>query len=140
MKKEYKLPNMDFKVHIQMVGAESGINWVGDFVYRRPNLQERGMIDVMRTRLNGDLLTLDPDVSAFHEALAHLRFTIKEYPEWWSDCGFGASLYDANIIVELYNKCMEFEANWKKKVHGENPKVVEAGNENKEPSVASTGL
>ena len=138
--KNYKLPNMETKIHVQMVGAESGINWVGDFVYRRPNLQERGMIDVMRTRLNGDLITLDPDVSAFHEALAHLRFTLKEFPDWWKDSGFGATLYDANVIIEVYNKSMEFEATWKKKIHGTEPAEVEAGNENKEPVGATAGL
>ena len=129
MKKEFKLPNMEHKFQIQSVGSETGINWVGDFVYRRPNLQERAMIEVMTTRLNGDLMTLDPDVRAFNEALAHLRFTIKEYPEWWKETDFGGSLYDANIVIDIYNKCIEFEANWKKRIHGD-ASQVESGNEN----------
>lgn len=140
MKKEYKLPNMDHRFQIQAVGAESGINWVGDFLYRRPNLQERGMIEVMRTRLNGDLVTLDPDIASFHEAIAHLRFTLKEYPDWWKDSNFGAALHDANVVIEVYNKCIDFEANWKKKIHGTNPSAVEAGNDLQESSGASAGV
>lgn len=129
MKKSYKLPNMEFKFHIQTIGEETGINWVGDFTYRRPTLQERALIDVMRARLNGDLLTVDGDISSFNEALAHLRFTLKEYPPWWEDCDFGGALFDANVILDIREKCIEFEAEWKTKTLSGVAKEVEAGNE-----------
>lgn len=119
MKQSFKLPNMEHKFKIQLLGEESRINWVGDFTYRRPTLQERAMIDVMRSKLNGDLRTIDPDTNAYNEALAHLRFTLKEYPEWWKDADLGGSLYDANVILEIYGKCMEFEASWREKTFGD---------------------
>jgi hypothetical protein len=115
---KHKLPNMEHRFKIQLVGEESKVNWVGDFLYRRPTLQERAMIDVMRARLNGDLRSVDPDTNAYNEALSHLRFTLKEYPEWWKECDMGGSLYDANVILEIYGKCMEFEANWREKTFG----------------------
>ena len=40
----------------------------------------------------------------------------------------GGDLYDANIIVAIYNKCLVFEAEWRKKVMGGKPKEVEEGN------------
>jgi hypothetical protein len=116
---KYKLPNMEYRFKIQLVGEESRVNWAGEFVYRRPTLQERAMIDVMRARLNGDLRSVDPDTNAYNEALSHLRFTLKEYPEWWKDCDMGGSLYDANVILEIYGKCMEFEASWREKTFGD---------------------
>ena len=122
--KKFVFPNMECKFSIQVVGEETGINWAGDFVYKRPTLQERAMIDAMRARLGNDLRTLDPDVVAFNESLSCLRFTLKEYPTWWKETDMGGSLYDGNVILEVYAKCMEFEANWKTKIHSGNPDDV----------------
>lgn len=137
MNKKYSLPMMETRFHIQIVGEESGINWAGDFMYRRPNLRERGMIEVMMTRLNGDLTTLDPNVAAFNEAIAHLRFTLKEFPDWWKETDFGGSLYDGNVVLELYNKSMEFEASWRDKVHGGDAEKV--NNAPQEATLTSAG-
>jgi len=116
---KYSLPDMEFKFNYQGKGEESGINWTGDFVYRRPTLRERALIDVMAKRLGGDLATIDRDVAYYNEASAHLRFTLKEYPDWWKDTDFGGSLYDANVIMDLYDKILEFEANWRRKAFGD---------------------
>ena len=142
MQKKYQLPNMQFKFKIQAIGEESGLNWVGDFVYQRPTLKERAMIEVMRARLNGDLVTIDPDIAAYNEAIAHLRWTLKETPDWWKELDFGSQLYDANIILDIYNKCMLFEVEWKNKTHGGDPAQVEAGKnviQDKESAPASSG-
>jgi hypothetical protein len=134
---KYVLPEMEHKFAIQIKGEESQQNWVGDFVYRRPNLRERAAIDVMFRRLCGDLLTLDPDVQALNEALAFMRFTLKSYPDWWKDSDFGGAIYDANVILEIYAKCMEFEADWRKKVMGGNPEDVRVKDENEAPELSS---
>lgn len=133
MKQSFKLPNMEHRFNIQVVGEESAINWAGDFLYRRPTLQERAMIDVMRARLNGGFMNVDPDTNAFNESLAHLRFTLKEFPDWWKDTDFGGSLYDANVILHIYEKCMEFEANWKKKTFGKPDEVKDGASAQEDP-------
>lgn len=129
MEKRYKLPNMEYKFSIQSVGKESGINWVGDFVYKRPDINERSLIELMKTRLNGDLLTIDANIAYLNAAMAHLRFTLKDSPEWWSDSDYGGSLYDTNVVVEIYNKCIKFETEWTGKVLGGNSEKVEEGHE-----------
>ena len=142
MEKQFALPNMEYKFSIQVIGEESGLNWTGDFVYRRPNLKQRGMIEVMMRRLCGDLRTLSADVESFNEALAHLRFTLIESPDWWQSADFGGNLFDGNVIIEIYNKCIEFEADWKSKVHGGKQGNVSAsasGGEEKAP-VASPAV
>jgi hypothetical protein len=129
MKKDMKLPDMEHKFHIQLVGEETKLNWTGDFLFRRPTLRERGMIEVLKTRLNNDLLTIDPEIAAYNEATAYLRFTLREYPDWWKDSDMGGSLYDANVILEIYNKCIEFEARWREKVYGGRPADVKVGSD-----------
>ena len=122
--KKYNLPQMDHKFHYEGTGEESNINWVGDFVYRRPTLRERAMIDVMQKRLNGDLRTLDEDTMYYNEATSHLRFTLKEFPDWWKDTDYGSNFYDPNVIIDLYTKALEFEAEWRKKTFGGDEKDV----------------
>ena len=122
-----KMPSMEYKFQVQIVGVETKKNWVGDFLFRRPTLKERAMIDVMRARLNGDLFTIDPEVRAFNEALSYLKFTLKEFPDWWKESDFGANLYDANVIIEIHNKCIEFEAQWREKVFGKEDANKESG-------------
>lgn len=135
MKDQYKLPSMEHKFSIQIKGEESGLNWAGDFVYRRPTLRERTMIDVMEKRMNGDLITIDPEVAAFNQAISHLRFTLKEVPDWFRDTDMGGNLYDGNVVLEIFNKCMDFEASWRKKTFGGKPEDVST--QNKEPDLSS---
>jgi len=125
MEKNYNLPDMTHTFKIQVKGRDSQINWAGEFVYKRPALGTRGRINVLRTRLNGDLETIDAETQILNEALAHLRYTLEKYPEWWSDTSFGFDLYDGNVISEIYNKCMDFEEQWTKRIHSGEPKTVE---------------
>jgi len=136
--KKYSLPNMEFPFSIQITGEESGIQWTGKFLYRRPNLLERSRIDSFRVNLNGDLLTLKQETFDFNEAVSHLRHTLVEAPEWWTEADMGGALYDGNIVKEIYSKCMEFEKRWKEKVTGGKAEEVEAGKNEIKDVPAST--
>jgi hypothetical protein len=117
MDKEYKLPKMEFSFHYQGKGKETGINWAGSFRYCRPTLGDRSRIAALRTRLSGDSVVDEAEVLDFNHAVAYLRFTLKDVPSWWSDSSYGLELYDGNVIADIYNKVMDFEADWKKKIH-----------------------
>lgn len=136
-KKKYVLPAMEHKFKIQVEGEESKQMWLGDFLFRRPTLRERSMIDTLHKRLNADLTTIDPDVAALNEALAFLRFTLKDYPQWWKQSDMGGDLYDANVILEIYNKCLMFEADWRRKVMGGKPEDVEDADEKVKPELSA---
>lgn len=136
MENKYKMPEMTHRFKIQVQGSESGVNWAGEFLYRRPSLGARSRIDVMRARLSGDMESIDPEVAIFNEAISHLRFTLEEFPDWWKETGFGIDLYDGNVVSEVYNKCMSFERNWKNKVHGGDAKAVGEVNDGTDADVA----
>jgi len=121
----HKMPDMEYKFSIQVQGKESGMLWTGEFLYRRPTLTERGLIETTSARLNGDLRTVDPEVQDLHAALAHLRWTLRDVPEWWKNSDYGGMLYDSNVVMDIYNKCIKFEADWMKKTLGGDPKDVE---------------
>jgi hypothetical protein len=111
-----KLPSMEHSFEIQTKGQETGINWVGKFKYCRPTLGARSKIDVLQKKLNGDMTTIDEETRLFNEAISHLRYTLVDYPDWWKDSGLGVDLFDGNVVGEIYNKCMDFEMEWQKKV------------------------
>jgi hypothetical protein len=126
MEKSFKLPPMEHRFSINVQGEESQVNYMGDFLYKRPTIGEKSLIDQMRARLNGDLRTIDDNVALNNEALSYLRFTLKEFPDFWKESQFGFNLVDENVLLEIYNKVVQFEADWRKKVYGE-PKGVEVG-------------
>lgn len=137
---KFKLPNMEHKFSIQITGEESGINWIGNFVYRRPSLRARSRIEILNKSMNGDMFTIDEDIRAYNEAISHLRHTLIETPDWWKEADFGGELYDANVVLEIMDKCMKFEASWREKVHGGEPQKVEASSVSaSEPSVPAAG-
>jgi len=118
---------MEHSFDIQVTGAETREIFIGKFKYRRPSCGARSRIAAMRARLNNDLTTLDEDTSDFNMAISHLRFTLDDFPQWWADAAFGIDLYDANVVAEIYNRCMAFEEEWKTKVYSGNATTVVEG-------------
>lgn len=118
-KNTYKLPSMEYRFDINVLGDDSRINFYGGFLYKRPTIGEKSLIDQMRARLNGDLRTIDENVALNNEALSYLRFTLREYPDFWKESQFGFNLIDENVLLEIYNKVVLFEAEWRKKVYGD---------------------
>lgn len=133
----YKLPDMNYSFNVSIVGKETSIPWNGKFTYKRPTISERGQIEAMACRLNNDLISIDSDVMAIHRALSHLRFTLKEFPDWWRDSDFGGALYDTNVIIEIYKKVIDFEDSWREKVLSGKPEDVE--DETDRPNVGTSG-
>ena len=125
-KATYKLPSMEYRFDINVLGEESKVNYFGNFLYKRPTIGEKSLIDQMRARLNGDLRTIDDNVALNNEALSYLRFTLREYPDFWKESQFGFNLIDENVLLEIYNKVVQFEADWRKRVYGE-PEGVKVG-------------
>ena len=113
----FQLPKMEFSFDVAVNGNQTNVAYTGTFIYKRPTIGDRSRIDVMNKRLNGDLLTLENETMLFNEAISHLRFTLIEYPEWWKAANLGMDLYDANVVVEIYNKCVDFEEVFMKRLH-----------------------
>ena len=123
--KKYSLPDMTHSFKISVRGAETHHEWTGSFKYKRPSLGDRSRIDAMRARLSGDLETLTGEVQDFIEAVSHLRFTLDEYPDWWSELSYGLDMHDGNVISEIYNRCLDFEATYRERMFSGKKEDVE---------------
>ena len=128
--KKYSLPDMTHTFDIAVEGAETGHKWAGQFRYKRPTLGDRSRSDSMRARLSGDLETLNPEVSDFIEAVSHLRFTLEKYPDWWQEFSFGLDMHDGNVVSEIYNRCLDYEASYREKIYSGDKGDVETKSDN----------
>ncbi len=118
------LPSMEHTFSITIQGDETARHYDGQFTYIRPTLHMKAEIAKMKTRLNGDLKTLDNDVQMFNEMYASMFLCIKDAPEWWKNSNGGRDLYDINVMHTVYSKAMEFEQDWQKKVWGDKKKDI----------------
>ena len=123
------LPDFEFIFEFDVKGQETKKRYIGEFIYKKPNLKASSEIAKYKTRLDGDLKNLDSYIKSLHQMLAQLRFGIIKFPEWWEESDFGLELYDWNIIIELYKKIMEFEDKFEKDV---SKKVNEVTNKKEE--------
>lgn len=114
-----KLPPMEHEFSIQVTGEETQFPYIGSFRYRRPSLGERGQVEVSRARLVGDQVNIPDDIADLLYMLAFLKVTLRSWPDWWQEAGFGSALYDTNVVVAVYDECLKFEKDWKRKVNGD---------------------
>jgi len=134
----YKMPKMEYRFDISVVGEETGIPWTGTFLYRRPTLSERSLIEAMRARLSGDLRTVDPLIDDFNIMISHLRWTLKEFPDWWKAADFGGNIWDRNVIEHIYKKCADFEEEFRNKLLSGNPQDVDTKKTDSESAVSAS--
>lgn len=127
--KKYSLPEMTHSFEIAIDGRETGHKWTGKFTYRRPSLGDRTRIETMRARLSGDLESLNPEVQDFIEAVSHLRYTLQVYPDWWAEQAFGLDMYDGNVVSEVYNRCLDYEASFRERMYSGDRTDVEQRND-----------
>ena len=126
MSESYKLPSNELIFEFSSIGEETRQNWHGRFVYKRPNIGKRLAIATTATRLLADAERLPIEITNLASVLAKLKHCLVEYPEWWKNNNFGENMYDLNIILEIFNKCHEFDEEYEKKVFGDNIEDVKA--------------
>ena len=128
MSEDYKLPSNEHTFEISLFGDNTNQKFEGKFTYKRPTI---GMqVDIQKTigRMNGDLSTLPiqsvEDISNYNFILSTLKHCIVEAPKWFTNANNGLDLYDSNVIKEVFEKCMSYDADYKKKVFSDSIKEV----------------
>lgn len=104
------LPEFQHTFFVDIEGTQTKQRFAGEFTYNHPNLRTISEISKYKARLDGGLTNIDSDTAFIHSMISQLRFTLSDYPKWWEQSDFGLNLYDLNVIVDIYNKTMEFEA------------------------------
>lgn len=113
-----KLPDMQQELFFEATGEVTRITFSGTFKCKIMNNKERILVEKMSSSLNGNI-EVPLTVSNYNYMLSYLNYSLLETPRWWQDSDFGAELYDANVVEELYKQVLEFENSWTKSVWGD---------------------
>jgi len=115
-----ELPSMEYEFDIDVEGNTTRQKWLGSFKFLIPNNKIKAQIDLKRAEYNGGLEDrLDAEVLILNYTIAYLRYSLVEAPKWWIKADYGYSLYDFNVVNEVYKKCQNYEEKWLKTVWGE---------------------
>lgn len=112
------LPKNEMTVEFDYDGADTGLSYSGDFTVKCAlTIQDKHVVALEKTRLMADSANPTSDLAGIALTLAEVRARIIDAPTWWTeDTDRGAALLDENILLRLYDKCMECENKWRESI------------------------
>lgn len=94
-------------------GADTGLPYKGDFTVKCAlTIQGKHAVALEKTRLMADTANPSGDLAGIALTLSEVRARIISAPEWWTESDNGASLLDENILLRIFDKCMNCENAW----------------------------
>lgn len=113
------VPDMRSTFIISVEGILTKTKYEGEFTCKIPNIQTQASIKKYRAMLNGGLdASLDIETHNIHHMISYLKYTLEKAPEFWEESDNGYSLYDINVVEEVYKNVLKFEEEWIKTVWG----------------------
>ena len=111
------LPKNTKTFRLDIVGDDTMVHYKGDFTVKCIlNLSGRHAIELEKTRLMADLANPSSELAGLATVIAVLRAKIIDAPTWWKNLDDITNLIDENVVVTLYEKCIEAEVEWREKV------------------------
>lgn len=109
------LPPKEYKFSIKVNGEETGMEFSGDFVYRRLTIGDKISLQKWLSSMI-DEKSDSESVRSSYLTLAIIRFGCIECPSWFKESDYGINLYDFNVVNEIFVKKIEKEAEWSEKI------------------------
>ena len=107
-----------FQIDIQ--GGVTKKRYLGDFTCRVRTLRDHSNIARHEAMLNGEFASKLPDhIRNLHAMLAHLRYTLTDYPTFWRESDQGQDLMDGTVVKAIYDQVIAFEDEWMSKIWDE---------------------
>lgn len=108
------LPNKEKTFDFDYVAELTGKKYDGRFtVLCSLNIGQKHAMALEKTRLLGSYQNPTDDLFGFAVILSSLRAKVIDGPEWWKQSRGGSGIEDEDVLLELYNKVQEAEAQWK---------------------------
>ncbi len=87
-------------------------------------LGQKAEAEIAEKRLNAGLTTLSNETNLLHMVIGQLSQRLIAAPDWWINSEGGRKLMDNNVLVAIFQKCLEKERIWMESVWGapEEPK------------------
>jgi hypothetical protein len=132
------LPKREKTFTLEIVGEESGILYKGEFTVRSIlSMSGKHSLELEKTRMMADFANPSRGLAGISISLATIRVKLIKAPDWWYELGDGADILDENVIIELYDRTVLIENEWRNSVAKqaeESKKEQEKENKEKEES------
>jgi hypothetical protein len=130
------LPKNEKTFYLTYVGAVTGIKYEGQFTVRCVlDLRSKHLLELEKTRLQADHSNPTNGLAGIAFTVANVRARIITAPQWWTDLESGMAIMDEDLIVELYERCIMAETEWrdsiKKRAEGVAVEVADPANPTK---------
>lgn len=111
------LPKNEKTFYFQEQGETTYKNYEGQFnVKCALSMADKHALEIEQTRLTLDLQNPSPDLLAISRVVANLKIRVIDGPSWFKDVISNLDILDANIIFDIYGKCLESADEWHKEV------------------------
>lgn len=112
------LPKNEKTFDLNVKGSTTGVKYSGQFtVVCVLDIAGKHQLEMEKTRLMADYANPSNGLLGLAVSLATLRAKIISYPDWWRNSEEGALLKDENVILALYDKCIEMEKKWREELN-----------------------
>ena len=117
------LPKNEKTFTIDGIGETTGQKYFGNFTtICILNVGQKHQLEIERSRLSADLAYPSDRLRGFSLILATLNVKLIKKPDWWNDSFGGLDLLDENIVMDVYDKIVEAENEWREAVQKEGKK------------------
>lgn len=132
------LPKNEETFEFKEVGDTTGHVYEGKFtVMCVLNMAGKHSLELEKTRLMADYANPSRGLAGIAISLATVRAKILDAPSWWDNSDGGSLIIDENVVLALYDKCNQVEANWRKQLR-EQAETAKAESEPKKEDAEGT--
>jgi len=133
------LPKNEKSFDIEMVGETTGHKYSGQFtVVCVLDMAGRHSLELEKTRLMADYANPSRGLVGIAVSLATVRAKMVEAPAWWKNSEDGASILDEEVVLHIYDKSNEMEAEWRKELKTQATEAQEAKVQKEEAKAPET--
>lgn len=112
-----ELPKNEATFDVDVVGETTLKDYKGQFTVRCIlTMGQKHAMELEKSRLLGSYANPTEELLGLAIIFANLRAKITDGPEWWKQSAGGTTIKDENALVDLYNKVLKAEDEWRQKV------------------------
>jgi hypothetical protein len=127
------LPKNERAFDVDITGDTTGEKYKGQFVVKCVlSMSGRHTLELEKTRLMADYANPTRGLAGIAISLATVRAKISTAPDWWFNTSEGSDIIDENVIMTIYEKTEEMEANWRRELKEASKQATEESPPKKE--------
>lgn len=126
------LPKNEAVFDLKYTGETTGREYEGRFtILCVLNMAQKHSLELEKTRLMGNFANPTDGLTGIAVILATLRSKIVDAPEWWKQSNGGYEIMDEDVLVEIYNKILTAEVEWRENLKKKGQKAQEKTSKDK---------